>query len=395
MHRYVGVEYYTKDTLDGSKPGLRVLGGHEFIPYSDDPVNPANPTVMVKFMYTYPNDKAKYRRGLKATQQKVNTYGKKSLNARQEWDEVNRFHFISDKEFYIVDVSSGGKTRGQYEIVAHETNGINPYGVMTIKMLSLSNREIIPYPDSSLKRMSILLPMLYTDLNYAIEFLSRSIVYGIDIEIQDAQANPDAIMMIDSLDKEGANPTIGTIEPKVQIPETLNLIASEYQLWLHTLDLKASQSIGSNNVQDVASGVSKYIDQADVVELMKKQSKMYKNFEKEVWEMIKFIHNAKAVEFRKGLFSRDMKVSVEYIPEKPMEDESSKIAKLKAKLAAGFTSYRRALIEANPHLDDQGIEALMLEIEQEKEMRLKRQQEMMSGTTTEEEPPEENEEETE
>jgi len=111
--------------------------------------------------------------------------------------------------------------------------------------------------------------------------------------------------------------------------------------------------------------------------------------------MIKFIHNAKAVEFRKGLFSRDMKVSVEYIPEKPMEDESSKIAKLKAKLAAGFTSYRRALIEANPHLDDQGIEALMLEIEQEKEMRLKRQQEMMSGTTTEEEPPEENEEETE
>lgn len=64
--------------------------------------------------------------------------------------------------------------------------------------------------------------------------------------------------------------------------------------------------------------------------------------------------------------TKDPLRAIAFSEQKPLEDDKSKIEKIKMKLDAGLTSRKRAITEANPHLDEKGIEDLILEIESEK-----------------------------
>lgn len=327
-YKWSVIELYGDDYIEP-----RVLPSHMFLPYSNDSKNPTRVTAVIKFMGEYKGFDGKIK---------------------------NKYHVISADEFISID-DEGNLFLEDME----ENEGVNEYGVIPYVFVSKSRYLLVPMPDKDDLKMSILFPVLMTDLNFAAKFMAHGIYYGVDIDSDNLQISPDAFWNFKS-DDEGKTPQVGTIKSDISIDGVLTLAREQIAAWLDTKNIKVG-SIGKISGDNAASGISKMVDEADTTMERKAQAKFFQRVELELWRVLAQMHNVK-VEARQitglGTFSdpKKLKVSVAYKEQKPVMSRKEKIDELKAEVDAGFKSKRRAIEELNPHEE---IDQMIEEIENE------------------------------
>lgn len=309
---------------------LRVLGPHEFTVISNDPQNPLNITHFIKYMGSYKKDE----------KTQANIY----------WIYTDQFFIVADSDGEILDSRE------------------NPYQVIPFVYINSSQNFLKPKPDNDSFNNTVLIPKLLSDLNYATQFQSHSIMYSIDAEINGkATASPDAMWNL--ISKEGATttPQVGVLSPSVDTDKVLSLISFTVSQWLESRGIKAS-SVGSLNAANVASGVSKIIDEADASQVIQENRLILVEAEQRLWSLIGIMHNTligtEELNASRG-FTEPLEVSISFPEQKPIPDPQEKRNDLKFKLENKLISYIRALKQANPDLTDDEILKLKAEIEKE------------------------------
>lgn len=320
-------------------PQLRILTPNQFTVWSGDSHDKTNPTVFVKFMGSE----------------------KRSEMVEEQFIErdVNIYILYDEDEFIKVDSDNR-----QLERQAHDVGRI-PFSYM-----NLSISQLVPKPDEDSYAMTVLIPKLLSDLNYASKYQSHGIRYGIDVDVSNLEGNPDAFWQISSADKEGAKPAIGVIAPSVDIDKVINLAKEELVMYLESRSLKVGSS---GQFENNASGFAKLIDSADVTDVRKENMHTFKALEMDLWDLISILHNMWVLnelidipELNKS-FSPDFKVSIKYGDLAPIVDPQEKRDNLKFKLDNKLTTRERAIREANPDLTKDEQDELIKELELEKE----------------------------
>lgn len=306
---------------------VRVLGAHEFTVYSDDTVEPTKPTAFIKYMGAV-------------------TKGKKTLS---------RFWIYTADTF--VDCDSEGTISEQRE---------NPYGVLPMIYCNASSFRLSPSPDLDSFDNTILIPKLLTDLNFAAQFQSHSIMYGIDVDATKLQGGPDAFWSLKSQEGSDKKPTIGVLSPTVDVDKVLSLIKFTVSSWLDSKGIKP----GSGNVANSSpeSAVSKLVDEADASQIVQANRILLAKTEQKLWHLIGIMHNefinSEKLKFNQGL-TTPLQVSISFPTQKPIQDPNEKRTDLEFKLKNKLISYDRALKQANPDLTNDEIEKLKQEIKNE------------------------------
>ena len=331
--RSVAFEPYVRDGI----PQLRVLTADQFTVWSDDTHNRTNPTVFIKFM---------------GTRTKQTVVEEDTINT-----QVNVYVLYDKDEF--VEVDSDGTT---FERKLHGVGRI-PFTYM-----NLSTNKLVPKPDNDSLCMSILIPKLLSDLNYASKYLSHGIRYGIDVDITNLEGNPDAFWEISSKDGPDTSPSIGVLAPSVDIDKVLTLTKEELIMYLEARSLKVGTS---GKFENSASGFAKLIDSADVTDVRKENMHKFKAAEKDLWSLISIMHNLWIDNEKLELpdlvkrFSKDFEISIKYGDLAPIVDPKEKRDNIEFKLKNGLTTKERAVRDANPELTKEEQDQLIEELKNE------------------------------
>ena len=314
------------------EPNLRVLLPDQFLPYSDDNINPVIPTAIIK------------------SQGEI---------TKESGSKSTLLFITSDDEFIAVDTD--GDIHPEFMV---DNAGENPFGIIPTSYANKSRHLLIPLEDSDTMKMSILLPLLLSHLNYAIKFQSHSILYGIDIDGQNLSMNPDSFWILKS-DAAGKKPEIGSLKPDVDIKTVDAHIMEMFELWMETRNIRVNTS---GRVQNAISGVSLAIKEMDTTSDRKEQINYFIDYEKDFWTRMINIHNtwlSKGIVKGMPQLPEDFEVKVEFEEPKTLESKSDKITRLKEERDAGFTTTKRAIIELNPRMKEEEIDELLSEIEGE------------------------------
>jgi hypothetical protein len=309
-------------------PKLRVIQNDSFYIYSTDLVEPTNPTHVI---LPY---------GQKEVFQKV---GKEEVSYN-----VDLFKVYTKDEAYLLDVT--GETS---PINSENPDMVNPFGVLPFMYANRSRTRLVPIIDSDTKRLSILLPVLISDLNYAVKYQVASIIWTIDVDAAALQMNPNSIWALKSDPTSDKRPEVGQIKPQVDIEQVIQLIITQLSMWLNSKNIRPG-SVSDMSATDAASGISKLVDEMDTSDERKKQVEVYRQVEKNFWkDLINNIHPTMlaqgllADEFRRP-FTKGAYVDVNFPEQLPMIRRGQAVTDLKTEHEAGFISRETAMKKLNP-----------------------------------------------
>lgn len=325
-------------------PKLRVIPSDRFLPYSDDVVDPINPTHMILFMGS-----------------------KEIVSEKDEKTTVEIFHAYTNDEFIIFN-SDGGVESGMM-LDVDNAEGVNPCGVIPFTYVNRSSNLLIPKPDSDTFNMTVLLPVLVSDLNYAVCFQSFSIIYTLNGRLPDNfKMAPNSVWPIEGKDDE-SKPELGQIKPQVDIDKVLNLIQAELAFWLNTKGIRPG-AIGQLTTENFSSGISKMIDEMDTTEARNRQVEIYTDVEGEFWDLL--LNRMHPVWVKRGMIENrsiwtpTSKVVTNFAEQIPLLRRGDMIRDLKEEVASGFTTRKAAIKKLNPKKNDEEIDMLLKEIDAER-----------------------------
>lgn len=354
LNKRCALEIYQEE----GKQKVRVLTAHQFFVYSDSPTSPNKETVFVKLL----GQEQKRRDPV------VKRDGTKSTN-EHDIVLVDILALYTDKEFMIVDSDSGGSIRVDKMREMGLTNTKNPFGVIPFVYVNKSKSELIPYPNQTTFDLGVLIPKLLTDLNYSSQFLSHSVIYTTNSDLEGAEINPDAIVNLGNSDADGNVPTIGTIDPRTDIDGVLKLIQVQLAMYLSTEGLKGG-SVGQLEASNASSGIAKIIDESDATEARKQQTELFRFVEKEFWEKfakIQKVWSTTGKVEKKEIFNEDFidSFSIKFAEIKPLESEKEKYEKIKVARDLKLITKKQALKEIYPNLPEDQLNQRLEELEEE------------------------------
>lgn len=313
--------------IDNGEIGIRVISGHQCLPYSSNPINPMMITEFIKFV------------------------GEMEVNKKME-----KVLFVYSNENFKA-INMDGESVGLFP------EG-NPIGIIPQTYIKRSRNLLIPKADSDLLQMGLLIPTMIAHLNFAAHMQSHSIIYGIDVDATNLDFNPDAFVLLKT-DAAGVKPEIGVISPKVNITEVWESIDAQLQMWFETRSIRAGQTDGQSNS---ISGIALMIKEMDATTDLKDQVHYFQEAESEFWEKMKIIHNFwvdSGLVVGMPKFSPDCIVSVDFSELKPFQDKNELIDQQIKLINSMLTSRSRARAVIHDHLTTKELELLDAEIEEE------------------------------
>lgn len=249
---------------------FRVLAPHQFLPFSDDPTDPTNMTVLIKMLGTERKQITKFdAAGFKLPDERPST--------------VTIMGLYSADEFLIIDSSGAVRMDKMAEMGVQAP--VNPFGRIPFVYRSKSKLELVPFPNQEGFDISVLIPKLLADLNYAAQFMSHSIIWARNADLQNQSINPDTVVDLGDGESGGVQPEMGVITPSVDINAVLEMIQFELNTYFTSIGIRAEKSSGMTNGRDV-SGVAKAIDEADVTSEQKAQTEMFRSVERDLWTLV-------------------------------------------------------------------------------------------------------------
>lgn len=324
------------------KPSLMVIENDCFIAYSDDPMNPTKPTHIIMLAGKDPNDE--------------------NLDLYWTW---------SADQFFVSD--SRGDLRLDQMARFQNPDGVNPIGRLPFVYVNSSKRRIMPKQDCDMLKIIKLIPVIFSDLNFAAMFQCFSILYGIDVDDKGIEFAPNAFWSFKSDPSTDKKPEIGSIKPDVDYAQVLQLIETQLSIWLGTKGIKAS-SIGGMEKDNFASGISKMIDEMDTYEARQYQVGIYQNVERELWDLIlNYMHPywvSTGQLFEVYSWTTGKMVETKFAVQLSMQSRGQIVRDVKEEYAAGFISKKRAIERINPEMTEHEIDELLSEIETERTLRI-------------------------
>lgn len=336
LHKTTTIEPY----IEKGFPRLRPIPSDRAIWYSNDRINPTNPTHFIKFL------------------------GEMEVNFKVQ----NVYYVYTDTEFMVVDAEF--KPIPQMMAALDNPQGVNPVGEIPAIYINRSVFSICPPVDTDLDKMVKLFPVLMSDLNFAVMMQSFSIIYGIDVDNQNVVMSPNAFWTFESNPTSDKTPQIGQIKPQVDISEVISFISSQLQLWLNSRNVRPG-TIGGPNAESSASGISKIIDESDTSEDRERQAKFFKRAEEDMWELIiKKLHPMwrKADLIDTNLdWSPNVKIEVEFPEQLPLIDRTAVLDDAIKEIGAGLTTRLISIQRLNPGMTETEAEELLAKIEEDKQ----------------------------
>lgn len=331
--------------LDHGMPKVRIIPSDRFTVWSDDQLDPTRPTVFIKSMGTF----------------KKETVG---VNGGTTVQDKELFFIYSDEEFLAVD--SDGDISREFMERANNPDGINPFGRIPFVYINRSLFDLIPTIDTDTLTMVKLIPILISDLNFASLFLSHSVIYGVDVDIENIEKSPNSMWLFKSDKTSDKKPELGVLSPTVDIDKVLKLIESQLSVWLQSRNIRPG-SIGTMTTENMASGISKMIEESDTTQDRKEQVPFFVKAEKDLWDLI--MHHMHPVWVQRGLiderrlFTKNSEVSIQFKEQKPIVSRTEVLDEALKELAASLIDRKTALKRLNPDFDQDAIDELMESIE--------------------------------
>jgi len=327
-----------------NKPSIRIIPYDRFLPYSNNKVDPTVPTHII-----------------------VN-YGtvKKQINKKESID-INVYAAYTDSEFVIFD--EDGLISKEEMIQIGNPEGVNVFERIPYIYVNKSHNLLIPKQDTDTLKLTKVLPILLSDLNYAVMFQAFSIIYGINVNDENVKMAPHAFWRLTSVGDGEQKPEIGVIKPQIEIDAVLNLVQSEFSFWLNTKGIKPG-SIGQASMENFSSGISKMIDEMDITEARIKQVEAFTDAEEEFWDLL--INHVHPYWRTLGLIDSNLdwtpgvKIKTIFAEQIPMYNRGQLVKDLKEEVSAGFTTKKIAIRKLNPNLKNEEIDDLISQIDDER-----------------------------
>lgn len=355
----VAIEPYTHKR----KQKLRVLGAHQCLPYSDDPVNPTEMTVFIKYLgkkedlFTTPFDDD----------------GVLIENDKLEPAQV--YALYSDSEWLVVD--SGGNALPQ---LMSGSDGTHDFGRIPQVLIRENDQELIPFPNKEGFDISILIPKLLADLNFAAQFATHSIIWSRNADLNGQQINPDAVVDLGSADRDEGVPEIGVIKPEVDIDR--QLLLTNYQLvgYLNGKGIKISSESILSNGRD-SSAIGKAVDESDTTSARKKIMELMRCVEDDLWDSVvqaQRVWSKDGLVDERRIFTTDMldSLSITYAEIRPVKTRGQLLEEHERMRALGSITVERMLRELEPQLSEEQLGLRVKELDDEKKSAL---EDMMMG----------------
>jgi|SRR6056297_1755605 len=202
---------------------VRVLAAHEFLVYSNSEINPNKVTHFIKIVKsgTQPDDQ--------------------------------EYHIYSNDEFLAIN--------GEGKVLQSLPN---PYNTIPFTYIKRDTSELMPKVGKDDYEMVTLLPLLLTDMNFALKYKAYSIMYVLNAEAPDLNLAPNAIWSFNSIGQEGDKVEINQLTPTLAVDEVLQNISMLYTMWLETKNLKSPALSNKSQSIQALSGIAKIIDDADI-----------------------------------------------------------------------------------------------------------------------------------
>jgi hypothetical protein len=323
--------------LDQGTPALRVIPSDRFIVASTDPVNPLRMTHFSKIM---------------------------GIESRDGGEERVIFYTYTKDSFVIHD--DLGDVRADLMVRAENPDGVNTLGRLPVIYLNRSRHELTPKIDTDTLAMTILIPLILTDINYAAMFQCFSIVYGINVSDEGLKRAPSAFWNLKQDPGSDQKPEVGVIKPEADIDKVLSLVKAQLGFWMQTRNIRPG-TIGELSMENATSGIAKMVDEMDTSEDRQKQVPYFMHAEKELWDLIMYGYQpiwAKETEYRltRHQFTPGLRVQTQFAEQKPIVDTSKIIADQVLRLTSGLQTKIRAVKMIEPDLTDEQANQLLEEI---------------------------------
>lgn len=343
--------------LKNGKHYLRVLGAHQFLPFSDDPTDPMNMTVFIKLL----------GKSYSHVGQEYSTDG--SQIQQKQIKEVDLFMLYSDSEVMIID--SSGSIRQDEMLARGITSTKNPFGKIPVIYRAKTNLQLIPYPNREGFDIAVLVPKLLADLNYAAQFLSHSILWTRNADLGEQELNPDVVLDLGDKSEDNGNPEIGTIEPKVDIQNTISLIEYQLHSYFESIGIKSKSSGMLSNGRD-SSALGKAIDESDTSSERKVQIEVFKDVEKKLWDLMSTMqdvwsNNERMEENRKFSSSFIKNFRIQFPEIRPMKTERQMLEEIQLWRDLKMMTRKQAIKTLRPDFTEEQIDEWVSELEKESE----------------------------
>lgn len=355
LSKMAAIEPYTQN----GEQRFRVLGGHQFLPFSDNIMNPLEMTVLIKLLGSTDKKANDYRDYI--------TSDGLLVTDEDEMRTVDLFQLFSDNEIIIID--SDGSIRLDM-MAKYGLNGTNPLNIIPHIYINASKFELVPFPDTSDLDISILVPKILADTNYAIQYMSHSILWTKNVEMGNQEIHPDVVLDLGDRSPDGGDPDIGLITPKIDIMGTLSLIEFELSSYFSSKGIKTTGM--KENIGKEASGIAKAIDEGDVSAELKAQKEFFRSIERSFWKKMEIIQNTWS---DLNMVSDNRKFSPKFSTDYHMiykdlqviESTQEKVMKIQAQKDLGVIDRRSILKEFNPDMSEEQIDKRLEVVDDEKD----------------------------
>lgn len=310
------------------KPAIREIPFNSFLVMSDSSVNPEEETVFIKLM------------------------GKKG-----ESDDSMLLHVYTDQEFDAFYMN--GTEATEYLI---ENQGVNVIGVIPFVYGKRQKNRLLPVLDSDNLKICKAIPVMLSDAAGAQMFQCFSILYGVDVNFDNAKMSPNVIWSLKSDRESDKTPQVGTIKPEADTQKVMDFVITVFATWLETKGVRVG-SMGQISGTNQASGIAKMIDELDVYEIIKKQQEWFEKDESELWNIkLPKIHN---YWIKSGmvnpasvpsLMPDELNIEVEFEDPKPLKSRKEEIEEIKAEIELGTMTMEQAIKLLHPEYDDAKIQ---------------------------------------
>lgn len=307
------------------KPQLRELSFDKFLVMSDSMVSPDEETIFIKFM------------GYKSS------------------DEESLLLFAYTNEEFDAFYLNG--TEASEHLV--DNQGLNPIGVIPFVYGKRQKSKLIPTQDTDMLAIAKAIPVQISDLGMAMMYQCFSIIFGVDVNSENLIMAPNVFWSFKSDNEK--KPEIGTIKPEADTDKGLSFVMNVFILWLETKGVRVG-SIGSVTGSNLASGISKIIDEMDVYNIKKKSMGWFEKDEEELWnEKMPKIHNywvqtgMVASSMVPPIVNDEFDVIVEFPTIEPMISRSEEIANFKSELELRTITREFVVKKLHPAFTDEQV----------------------------------------
>lgn len=311
------------------QPQLRELSFDKFLVMSDSRVNPEDETIFIKLM----------------------GYGSS--------DENSLLLFVyTDAEFDAFYLN--GVEASEF---LEENQGVNLIGTIPFVYGKRQKNKLIPTQDTDMLSIGKTISVMMSDAAGAQLFQCFSLIYGVDVNSENLILAPNAFWSFKSDNEK--KPEIGTIKPEADTEKVLSFVMNVFILWLETKGVRIG-SMGSLAGGNLASGISKVIDEMDVYNLKKKSMEWFEKDEQELWnEKMPKIHN---YWIQSGLVDPEivppiindvMDVVVEFPKIEPMMSRTEELANFKAELELKTITREYVIRKLHPDFNDDMVAEIL------------------------------------